>query len=793
MNSVVKRTVLLLLLAVLWAVGIWWGVRTIPVGMAFLQGQKGHVSLVSIFPDGREVESPRRTLGEDGVVSFNVDRSAKSFYFRLYNDGDNRSWQLKDIRLYGIPAITAAMTSRFEMQKKLYSSRPTHDDEPLLLTVEDGDAVNLCNVFPYILHVFATIQGIIAALPISLFAMYMAVAFFLCRHGMATWTFVNREGVFFWIVAAVLLLTLPAPVAPTEPGLDPSWEWLMNRFAWEHVFGENFVFTYGPLGFLISPQHYGVNVAVGMAVNILFVFLFGCSVILIHRYRQFDFRCSASHLLLLLWLLDWPNGMEWKWCLTSVTTCALAVFVREFNLRIRLFLFAVAAATSVLLSFVKFSSCISLCGQHVVLLAFGIFRERRQLLSGSIVYSLTAMACIILAMIFLFPSPSSFVAWIRGSFEIAEGYNLVMCTDKPWPELASVLVLTGVLLACILVGKHGRHGVLRYWSLFVPFLFCTYKYAVVRQSANPFLLSIAWLSALSMVIVPERARRSAVMVAFFCGAAACLSIVWRAEIPHLGISMGNLIDNACPLRAMRRAALESKPSVEAARLPSSWLDRIGTNRVMIAGWDMGPAMFGELNLTPFPATQTYSAYTPYLDERCAERVTQEEESIRFLIAPANPCTIDARNIYFDNPRLWRAVRRHYRFVAQNADHVLLERRHGPFPHMAEEEFVFSLSRPILDKIRALLFRPTRAIAHITFVDGTVYHCFANLEVLSGTPVPQDLPIMSKDISSYMDGVSCPQTRIKEIKVIFKDELLFVHNTNNMANTYEIEQLDNKRR
>ena len=92
---------------------------------------------------------------------------------------------------------------------------------------------------------------------------------------------------------------------------------------------------------------------------------------------------------------------------------------------------------------------------------------------------------------------------------------------------------------------------------------------------------------------------------------------------------------------------------------------IGTNRLMIDGWKMGPAMSGNLNVFPFPATQTYSAYTPYLDEKCAERVRNEHDAIQYILSPANPWTFDSRNIYFDNPRLWFAVGRYFVYVDMN--------------------------------------------------------------------------------------------------------------------------------
>ena len=355
-KKVIKRIVLVALSAI-WAVGVWLGIQTIPVGIAFQQGQNGWVSVVTVDHDGHESESPRKKLEETGVATFRVNRTAKAFYFRLYNEdaGQPRTWRLTDVRVYGIPAIQAAMVPRFEMQNRLYDQPPTRGDEPLVMTVKAGDPFNLPNVFPYMLHVLVAVQVIVAVSPFLLLVVFMVTTFFWRRFGKSVCNFVNRNGVFCCIVVAIAALTLPSPVRPVSPGLDPSWEWLMNRFAGERVFGEDFVFTYGPLGFLIAPQLYGVNVAIGMAVNFFFSVLFGYLVILIHRVRDVQSGHAAAFLLLALWLLAWPNGMEWKWCLVSVTACALAVFLRELDCRTRMLLLALAAATAVLQSFVKFS------------------------------------------------------------------------------------------------------------------------------------------------------------------------------------------------------------------------------------------------------------------------------------------------------------------------------------------------------------------------------------------------------------------------------------------------------
>ncbi len=773
MNETVKKYLFLLVCAFLWAVGVWRGIRTVPVGICFLPGQKGEVSAVAVYPDGHIVESPRKAVDEHGGVAFGIDRAARTFYFRLYAAGGEgcQKWLLRDIRFCGLPAVRSALVPRFEMQKKLFSTAPSHDGEPLCLEADDGDPLGLPNVFPYVLHVMVSVQAFIAVIPILLLGVIFTAAFFQCRAGKTLLAVLNREVVFFFLVVAIVLLALPVPVTPAVPGLDSSWIWLMNRFAGEPMFGKDFVFTYGPLGFLIAPQGWGMNVALGMVTNIFFSLLFGWMVLLLHRCRHLPSCSTMSFLLLFLWMLPWPNGMEWKWCMTSVTACALAVFVDGIGKRTRMWLMGLAAVTAVLQSFVKFSSCITVIGQHFFLLAYGLRRERRRMVARACFYMGMVVFSAVFLAVFLFPSASSFAEWIRGSLEIASGYNLVMGGDKSLPEFASTFVLLGVFMVFVVFGSKGRWQAITYWFVFLPFLFCTYKYAVVRQSGVPLALGIAWFSAMQIIVIPDRVRRSVVMVFAFVGFAIAFGVVWLNERPHLGVSFENLLANVCPSRMFDRTVAESRVKCNAARLPQAWCNRIGTNRVMIVGSEMGPAMSSDLNLVPFPAAQTYSAYTSYLDQRCADRVVQTTDAVKFIIVPANPWTFDSRNIYFDNPRLWDAVRRHFRFVADGKEHVLLERRDEPLP-VKPTNVKFTLKRPLTDKLRSLLFRPERAMVFFTFGDGRKYTCFANLEILDGTSIPLFLPMTSEEVSASFSDAIGVLPLIKSAEVVISNRTLF---------------------
>src|SRR5260370_29230780 len=50
------------------------------------------------------------------------------------------------------------------------------------------------------------------------------------------------------------------PKGALKPGLDESWQWALNAATQNsYIFGKDVVFTYGPLGFLMTPRPFGRN------------------------------------------------------------------------------------------------------------------------------------------------------------------------------------------------------------------------------------------------------------------------------------------------------------------------------------------------------------------------------------------------------------------------------------------------------------------------------------------------------------------------------------------------------
>ncbi len=61
----------------------------------------------------------------------------------------------------------------------------------------------------------------------------------------------------FLLFLIVILWAMPSSLIPPMLGLDPSWAMALGWAIQHHIqFGKDFIWTYGPLGFIIRPIFY---------------------------------------------------------------------------------------------------------------------------------------------------------------------------------------------------------------------------------------------------------------------------------------------------------------------------------------------------------------------------------------------------------------------------------------------------------------------------------------------------------------------------------------------------------
>ena len=562
------------------------------------------------------------------------------------------------------------------------------------------------------------------------------------------------------LLAATLLLSLPAPVNPVLPGLDPTYQWLVNRFAMGDVWGRDIVFTYGPLGFLVSPQLTIANVLLGIVFNLVCTAVFAYVALSLFRSERNSPCRAIAWMLLILAACPWSgDSMEWKWCYVSVLAVAVVVFDCVCNRLGRMILLSFAAFSAVVLTLAKFSMFLAVVPQQLALLGWFLAKTRGKGWRDLSVYFGGVVLASCLAVAALFHSVHDFLLWVRGSYEMSYGYNQYMVGDKSVANLLGPFALVLCLLAGLLWRNPQKARTLFYAFLFSPMVFCAYKYAIIRHMKG--LVPLAHLCMGISLILPLALRshvRRGRLLAALSLLVALLSIwIYVPGVSQSGISAKNLWATVCPMRSLREASAVSRKEFCHIGIPSDWKARIGTNSVMIAGSDYGIVMESGLNLKPLPALQLYSAYTKYLDELCADSLRPRSGrngmvSPQFLMLPSFPLSIDGRNTYLDNPAFWREVCRRFVIDKIGPEYILLKRRAAPVcPDTRMPVFRVELQASLVGRLFSFLFRPTKLFLEVTFTDGTVDRFAFNPLWANGDPQRMLIPTTPEEVIAFLGG------------------------------------------
>ena len=535
------------------------------------------------------------------------------------------------------------------------------------------------------------------------------------------------EGIRFFtvVLAALTFLSLPDPVFPMRPGLDYSWQWMLNRLAFGGDWGESVVFTYGPIGWLTCPLGRWCTVLAALAANLCFCVLWIWSVRRIYL-SSYDGRVAAWGLVLTMFFPQ--QTMEWRWIVLAVILTRVSWFS--------------AGALAAILSMMKFSSVVMALGTQVFLLIADRQGKTAHYILGYIV------AFAVLAA-FLFPTPTALLRWLSGSIQIASGYNQYMLVEK------NVVVLLLPIIAFLILVHRPRH----FLALLpmAPLLFCAAKYSWVRQGIGPFLYVLTVAAAFLMERFPG-CRRHLVMASVVFVLIG-YGVVWPwhfasgktyIAFPYGVHPMGLIRSLALPM-TMTTETERAKILLEGSELPSRIRQTIGNSTVQLLGHEFAPAMADPtLKIVPYATMQMYSTYTERLDAIAANSYSTTNAPAYIVIDTAN-LSIDSKNAFIDCPRTWAAMRSNYSLRDKTPDGrwLLLSRRAFPLPIQRVKRIEVSANTPF-ENLLSFFFRGRIRFAELESLDDRKHICRANPLVLAEL-VEADLPLEVKDLDVYFSA------------------------------------------
>ena len=474
-------------------------------------------------------------------------------------------------------------------------------------------------------------------------------------------------------LGATLFFFLPGRFfGNTGSGLDPSWQIALHRaFDGGLVFGRDFVFTYGPLGWLSTRLPYPGTRDLLLYFDITLLI---CSLLALWLVVQ---RLTRWHQFLVPPVIAWCAGSPFLAHNTVMFVFALeVVFLIEF-VRVRnWFYLAPAALLAVIAFFVKLNMGFVGLGAYLLALVFGVAGHKGALphalvgvVSLAVVLSLGVLACNV-----------DLLGYVKGSFEIAKGYNEAMMIPPVGREEYLVLALVTLTVFALWLLYNARRLLSDRVAFFASivsslFIFLIFKQSYVRADEHVFEF-VAW-SAAPVALCAWAALPIARFVWLPMLVAVSPAIYFegreRLSVQYLTFRAEGISTYFTEVKDRAQIA-EREPLPSANHLPQDLVAKIGNSTVDIIPWEISELVVNKLNYHPRPVMQSYSAYTPYLDSINGDFFRSDNRP-RFVVY-AHHCA-DGRFCNFDDSSTRLALLTHYDVVGRWPYILLLEARAVP--------------------------------------------------------------------------------------------------------------------
>jgi hypothetical protein len=483
------------------------------------------------------------------------------------------------------------------------------------------------------------------------------------------------------LVRLVVLLylavaTYPLRFASVSSGLDPSWVYAINYLpSTSYVWGRDFIYTYGPLGYLFFPQAVDGHLEQAAVYWSVFHLVFSVTLVYLGLKAATSVQVVGFAALFLLAKLCALTADD-----LSTVLSALLLWTALQNKRLRLMCLAATGVFTAVFLFQKFSVGLS-SGMLLTTALCVIVVEGRHAWRQIILNVLAASAGFGVTIGILTARElrglDGLMDWLRLSFLLVEGYDVGTSLYQPEGALALGLVslsLLGVLAALTL---RWRSRLAVFLAMAAAPTFEAFKHSYVRQDAHLVLFVTYMLAVAGLCILfspGAREVRTSLMVGF-----GVLIVSLPIAAPYLpgrqalvdglfarqGLRALTSALDLQPARAQLQAGMASQ--FENSRLPADWIALIHAQpdaTVDIVPWDIVRIGASGLTWNPSPVLQSFVAYSAALDQRNAEHFNSPN-SPDFLVAQY--LDIDGRVPLVASPGTWRAIFANYELVEKARD------------------------------------------------------------------------------------------------------------------------------
>jgi hypothetical protein len=487
-----------------------------------------------------------------------------------------------------------------------------------------------------------------------------------------------RDIAFYLLLAYAASMTLPLVFSSTSTGLDPSWYFATNYFAFsDYKYGPDIVFTEGPLGFVYWPEDVGWNLPVAFAFRLLiWILLIREMAVAYRRSRAAPLPCFLVVLSILV-----AQPMIGYLYDELLACAALLMIVRDrpeaqkfwhltFWLSILMAIAFLAKETGYLMLMPAFTA--------YFLLAY--FARRSKPSRASLLRFGWIAAAPFIAYLVYNPSVTGLWAYFTSASSIVSGYSAAMSLPSSGDYL-------GIEVFAILMLGFAAYGWWRKWlgiesiACVTIGLFVTVKHTIVRQ--GPLFFYGFGLVLFAILVLQCRRVKAATIAGGGIWMVLCvLSLIGMTTVPKtLSVARWNPVPHLKQIgtllhwrESMAAAAAQTEANLFADTLPDSVLRRIQRTPVVIFPWELSYGPANHLNLVPLYTLQSYCAYTNRLDRATAQNLARTPRDTRLLLEWKS---IDGRHPLLDVPATWEAIYNGFEGELAAPGLLLLKKREHP--------------------------------------------------------------------------------------------------------------------
>jgi hypothetical protein len=470
-----------------------------------------------------------------------------------------------------------------------------------------------------------------------------------------------------WVLGAlVALLTWRIGMNPPGPGLDASWTAGLAMAAKQGLqFGEEVVFTYGPLGFLSGQSIWFSDLSVLAFLYSAALYLAFCLTLVWALRRVLPPLAAFLIAFFLVAILILPEQAV----VVGALVC-LGMLERQRSERAIVALAVGGASFSAVEVLVKLSNGPAIAGLFLIAL-IGLRARWWQLLLFLAVFCAEAAGLWLMAGQSLAAVP----AFAESSWQVISGYSTAMIahSDVPaWQVTAAVAAAALVTVGLVAASTMGTYRDSRArWAgvaLVALAAFAIYKEGVVRTDAGH--LSLYFSTACVLWIGIPWAKSRWYWMAAGAAIIAAIGVPVRPTgsttnldvVANVRFASDQLRSLFSPSRRGEIAASGRAGMKSIYRLDPRTLAALRGHTVEVEPWEIGVAWAYRLEWRPLPVFQNYSAYTPKLDALNSaalesatgpDRILRENEP---LVLPQFPgIDLDDRLLAWDPPEQARAA------------------------------------------------------------------------------------------------------------------------------------------